>query len=377
MVFDDTDLTPNRIEMARRAATGHFIDLTSSNPTQQGLLFPSDVLEQAAQKYWSQRRYEPNPRGLELTRQAIINYYAQRRPALALTLDDIFITASTSEAYSLLFSLLTAPGDNILGPNVTYPLFEYLADLHHVELRTYELDPANNWAINQASLLAAADQNTRAILLISPHNPTGAIISEPIAALNQLGIPLICDEVFAPFALAKSHVPALGGLHPDVPVFQLNGISKLLALPDLKLGWIALNQAAQGYAERLELINDTFLSCSSLIQTMLPDLLHAAPAFIDRMLERVRANIAFAREHLAQHPRLIWSEPDGGYYLFLQVRDEFDDEALVVRLIEQGVLVHPGFFFDWIDDCRIMLSALTEPHQWQAGIQKLAQILTI
>jgi len=110
---------------------------------------------------------------------------------------------------------------------------------------------------------------------------------------------------------------------------------------------------------------------------MLPDLLHAAPPFIDQMLERVRANIAYAREHLAQHPRLIWSEPDGGYYLFLQVRDEFDDEALVVRLIEQGVLVHPGFFFDWIDDCRIMLSALTEPHQWQAGIQKLAQILTI
>ena len=377
MVFDDTDLTPNRIEMARRAAAGPFIDLTSSNPTQQDLLFPPDVLEQAAQKYWSQRCYEPNPRGLEPTRQAIIDYYAQRRPALALTLDDIFITASTSEAYSLLFSLLTAPGDNILGPNVTYPLFEYLADLHHVELRTYELDPANNWVIDQASLLAAADQNTRAILLISPHNPTGAIISEPIAALNQLGIPLICDEVFAPFALAKSHVPALGGLHPDVPVFQLNGISKLLALPDLKLGWIALNQAAQGYAERLELINDTFLSCSTLIQTMLPDLLHAAPPFIDQMLERVRANIAYAREHLAQHPRLIWSEPDGGYYLFLQVRDEFDDEALVVRLIEQGVLVHPGFFFDWIDDCRIMLSALTEPHQWQAGIQKLAQILTI
>ncbi len=377
MVFDDTDLTPNRIEMARRTATGHFIDLTSSNPTQQGLLFPPDVLEQAAQHYWIQRNYAPNPRGLEPTRQAIIDYYQQRNPALALTLDDIFITASTSEAYSLLFSLLTAPGDNILGPNVTYPLFEYLADLHHVELRTYELDPANNWAIDQASLLAAADQHTRAVLLISPHNPTGAIISEPIAALQRLGIPLICDEVFAPFALAKPTVSPLGVLHPDVPVFHLNGISKLLALPDLKLGWIALNRAAQGYAERLELINDTFLSCSSLIQTMLPDLLQAAPAFIEQMLERVRSNIAYAHEQLADHPKLIWSEPDGGYYLFLQVRDEFDDEALVVRLIEQGVLVHPGFFFDWIDDCRIMLSALTEPRQWQAGIQKLAQMLAI
>lgn len=377
MVFDDTDLTPNHIEMARRAAAGHFIDLTSSNPTQQGLLFPPEVLEQAASNYWRQRRYEPNPRGLEPARQAIIDYYQQRTPALVLTLDDMFITASTSEAYSLLFSLLTAPGDNILGPNVTYPLFEYLADLHHVELRTYELDPANDWAIDQASLLAAADERTRAVLLISPHNPTGAIISEPIAALQQLGIPLICDEVFAPFALAKPTVPPLGVLHPAVPVFHLNGISKLLALPDLKLGWIALNQAAQGYAERLELINDTFLSCSTLIQSMLPALLQAAPAFIAQMLERVRSNIAYARQHLAAHPRLIWSEPAGGYYLFLQVRDEYDDEALVVRLIEQGVLVHPGFFFDWIDDCRIMLSALTEPKQWQAGIQKLAQNLTI
>lgn len=372
MVFDDTDFSPNPIEQARRAAAGRYIDLTSSNPTHQGLLFPQDILGRAAAAYWPARRYDPDPRGLLTARQAVAAYYAGRTPALDLDPAAIFLAASTSEAYSLLFSLLTTPGDNVLGPNVTYPLFQYLAELHHIELRTYDLDPQRGWRIDEDSLIAAADERTRAVLLISPHNPTGMIIDQPVAALDRLGVPLICDEVFAPFTIGAATAPPLGALHPQLPVFHLNGISKLLALPDLKLGWMALNDPAlAAYAERLELINDTFLGCNTLVQSMLPALLAESGPFVGAMVERVRQNMALALERFAACPRIEASLPDGGYYLFPRIKDCPDDEALVVGLIERGVLVYPGFFYDYADDCRIMLSCLTEPADFAAGLVRL------
>ena len=375
-MFDHTDFSLNPIEQARRAAHD-LLDLTSSNPTQQGLIFPPDVLQSASASYWQERRYLPHPRGLLAARQAIVDYYAKRTPAFGLEPDQIFLTASTSEAYGHLFSLLTVPGDNVLAPNVTYPLFQYLADLHHIELRTYELDPYKHWQIDQDSLLDVADERSRAVLLISPHNPTGMIVQQPIRALTQLGLPLICDEVFAPFTIAAPHTPPLSVLHPELPVFLLNGISKLLALPDMKLGWIALNAQAMAFAERLELINDTFLGCNSLIQTMLPTLLAESEAFISVMLARVRSNMALAMTELGLHGRLELALPDGGYYLFPRVRNCSDDEQLVLDLIQHGVLVHPGFFYDYHADCRIMLSCLTEPSVFARGIQRLADTLEI
>jgi aspartate/methionine/tyrosine aminotransferase len=376
MVFDDIDFSPNPIEQARRAAEGSYIDLTSSNPTQQGLLFPAAILGRAAAPYWSTRSYAPAARGALPARQAIAAYYAARTPALALDPAAIFLTASTSEAYSLLFALLTVPGDNVLGPNVTYPLFQYLADLHHIELRTYDLDPANAWRIDEGSLRAAADQRTRAVLLISPHNPTGMVVQQPIAALRQLKVPLICDEVFAPFTVGVATTPPLGTLHPELPVFHLNGISKMLALPDLKLGWIALNPPAlQAYAEQLELINDTFLGCNSLIQTMLPTLLAQADQFIATMTSRVRENVRHALARFATCPRIEAALPDGGYYLFPRIHGYADDEALVITLIQAGVLVYPGFFYDYGADCRIMISCLTVPEIFAAGIERLISTL--
>ena len=155
--FADGDLTPNRIEVARQrvaAGTG-YIDLTSSNPTHQGLIFPADLLRAAANRYLSTRRYDPDPRGAPAARAAIAGYYAARTPPLALAPENIFITASTSEAYGLLFALLTEPGDNLLAPVVSYPLFEYLAAIYHVELRPYALDEARGWRIDPASLHAS------------------------------------------------------------------------------------------------------------------------------------------------------------------------------------------------------------------------------
>ena len=245
--FAEGDLSPNRIELARRqaAAGAGYIDLTSSNPTQQGLLFPADILQHAAATYLANRRYTPDPHGNPAARDAIVHYYATRTPAISLPPDDIFITASTSEAYGLLFALLTAPGDNVLAPVVSYPLFEYLAEIYRVELRPYALDAARGWRIDPASLHAQADERTRAVLIISPHNPTGMVVQHALPALTSLGLPVICDEVFAGFPYGVAAVPPLGALHPELAVFHLNGISKLFALPDLKLGWIALSGRSQ------------------------------------------------------------------------------------------------------------------------------------
>ncbi|MBA3943978.1 MAG: pyridoxal phosphate-dependent aminotransferase [Herpetosiphonaceae bacterium] len=374
----DGDLSPNLIEQARieRSRQGGYLDLTSSNPTAQGLLFPPALLREAADGYWAKRLYQPDPHGQPAARRAIQGYYATRSPVLRLDLNAIFITASTSEAYSLLFALLCAPGDNVLGPHVTYPLFEYLAAVHHIELRPYQLDETRGWAVDETSVRAAADARTRAVLLISPHNPTGMIIQQPLAVLNQLALPVICDEVFAPFTYRADQTPPLGALHPAVPVFHLNGISKLFALPDLKLGWIALSGgAAEQYGERLELLNDTFLGSNSLTQHMLPQLFEHGLAFVQSMRDRVAQNIDWALQELADHAEIEARPPDGGYYLFLRLRSWSHEEALVLYLIEHGVLTHPGFFYGDVPGVHLMVSALTEPTTWRAGITQLSGAL--
>lgn len=384
--FAGEDLSLNPIEEARlRQAAGEgYLDLTSSNPTQQGLLFPPAILQRASQPYWDTRRYLPDPKGLPTARATISRYYAGRTPSFELDPEHIFITASTSEAYSHLFGLLTRPGDNILGPQITYPLFEYLAALHHVQLRPYNLVESNGWQIDERSLLAQADRRTRAVLLISPHNPTGMVVRQPIAALTKLGLPIICDEVFSEFPYTIAAVPPFATLHPELPVFLLNGLSKMFALPDLKLGWIAANALAYTkFGARLELLNDTFLSCSSLIQAMLPTLFQEGFDFVDQMRQHIRSNLDMALAMLATSPRFKLQPPDGGYYLFTAVAGwpSNDEEALVLHLLEKGVLVHPGFFYNYTDETdtttmpHLMLSALTAPDVLRTGLERLLAAL--
>lgn len=372
--FADGDLTPNRIECARQqaAAGAGYIDLTSSNPTQQGLLFPPGVLQDAANRYWRSRCYVPDPHGVPMARASIVQYYADRSPPLPLTLDDVFLTASTSEAYALLFALLTDPGDNILAPVVSYPLFEYLAAIYRVELRPYAMDEARGWRIDPASMYAQADERTRGVLLVSPHNPTGMVVHSTLPTLTGLGLPLICDEVFAAFPYRVPSVPPLGALYPDLPVFHLNGISKLFGLPDMKLGWIALSGSAQQrYGARLELLNDTFLSANVLTQTMLPMLFEQGMGFVDEMRARVRANIDAALGLLMACDRIRVYAPDGGYYLFPEVLGWSDEEELVVHLIQEGVLAHPGYFFGYECGVHLALSCLVEPVSFLEGVARL------
>jgi alanine-synthesizing transaminase len=376
--FADGDLTPNRIELARqRAAAGAgYIDLTSSNPTHQGLIFPHEVLHAAADRYWPTRRYDPDPRGALAAREAIARYYAGRTPPLSLAPDDIFITASTSEAYGLLFALLAEPGDNVLAPVVSYPLFEYLAAIYHVNLRSYALDEARGWRIDPASLHAQADELTRAVLLVSPHNPTGMVVRAALPALAALGRPVICDEVFAEFTYWAPETPPLGALHPDLPIFHLNGISKMFALPDLKLGWIALNEpAAERYGARLELLNDTFLGANALTQAMLPTVFAEGMAFVAEMRARIRGNLDLALARLARAPRIRVQPPDGGYYLFPEVLGWDDEDELVLRLLDHCVLAHPGYFYGYERGAHLMISCLTEPARLAEGLDRLLEAI--
>lgn len=366
--LSELDLTPNRIELARRSKAGQYVDLTSSNPTENGWLFPHDILRTAAEPYWHSRRYDPNPRGAIVARTAIAQYYAQRR--CEINPDHIFITASTSEAYSLLLSLLTQPNDAVLSPEITYPLFEHLAALHHIELKTYRHFAH---ALNLVKTQKSAN-SPKAILVVSPHNPTGEVIK---TGVQSPAIPIICDEVFAEFYFAAPRATPMATLCPATPVFMLNGISKMFALPDLKLGWVAMNApAAEKYAEQLELINDTFLGANSLSQFMLPTLFERGLAFTAKMREGVNANLQLALKALSTCPHIHVSPPDGGYYLFAKVLGfDGDEDDLALFLLDHGVLVYPGYFYNCHKGHHIMISCLTERSRLELGLARLVQAL--
>lgn len=374
--FDSVDLSLNRIE-ALRAQLPAVIDLTSANPTRQGHRFPADILAAAATPYWQSRVYTPDPRGLSAARAAIAAYYAARVPALCVDpATDIVITASTSEAYALLFGLLTNPGDNILAPAVSYPLFEHLAALFHIELRSYPLDEARGWRIDGLTLARHCDERTRAVLIVSPHNPTGMVVRTAIPALRWLDVPVVVDEVFASFPYACTNVPPLAALMPDLPIFTLNGLSKMAALPDMKLGWIAMTPSARDrYAERLVVLNDAFLGASGLVQTMLPSILRDGQPFMTQHAADIRANVDAAIALLRTSPHLQVRAPDAGYYVFVESLLDVDEEPLVLYLLQAGVYVHPGFFYGESAKRYLAISCLVTQETLLAGIRVLIDAL--
>ncbi len=373
--FSDNDFNENAIEQEYRKAEKkkNFINLTSSNPTHEGLFFPFDILRTAAISYLCQRRYDPDPKGLYTARLSISDYYKNRAPSFEILPDNITITASTSESYGLLFALLADPGDNVLAPKISYPLFEHLAAIHHLELCTYEMDENNGWRIKENSILSEYDSRTRAIIIVSPHNPTGMVIKEPVSMLNRLNIPVICDEVFAEFPCSVANIPSFGCLHPDLTVFHLNGISKMFGLPDLKLGWIASSgSGSKDFQKRLDLLNDTYLGANYMVQSMLPAIFKKGMDFIKQMRKHIHTGIDLAVELLSQNTNIRATRPEGGYYLFPEIKNWKDEEKLVLHLLKnESILVHPGYFYDCDDKTHIMISCLTETKKLAEGLKRL------
>jgi alanine-synthesizing transaminase len=373
-------LDANRLALLleeKRRSHARVLDLTQSNPTRVGLRYPADAILNALGRSEA-IVYDPSPRGLAVAREAVSDYYRER--GFEVDPAHLHLTASTSEGYSYLFKLLANQGQSVLAPQPSYPLFEFLAALEGLELRPYELNylhPAG-WEIDFDSLKRAIDDSTRAVIVVSPNNPTGSFIKRPeVERLNEIcsryGLALICDEVFGDyfFAADERRAESLVTNHP-VLTFVLSGLSKILALPQMKLGWIVTaGQAAlrDEAIERLDLIADTFLSVGAPVQ-------HAAPVWLSlrseiqgQILERVQGNWQSLR-HVESSCRLLAVE--GGWYATLEIPRYVAEEEWVVHLLERDdVLVHPGYFFDFPREAFLVLSLLPEPEVFREAIRRL------
>ena len=389
----DAGLNPLSEALEHRRATGKpVLDLTLSNPTKCGLDFPEDWTEllggPAAPEV---RLYDPDPRGSAPARAAIAAYYEARGEAVDPT--DLFLTAGTSEGYSHLFKLLCDPGDHALIPRPSYPLLETLAELEHVALGTYALVPGDTrgsagtpWKLDRESLRAALTPRTRVVFVVQPNNPTGSLLApEDAAWLLELaaerGLALVVDEVFADYTFGPESTPWIRSAGPLV--FTLNGLSKLLGLPQLKLAWIhvAGNAADKEKAQRhLEWICDAYLSVGGAPQAACAALLRRRAEFQDPLRQRLRANGEALREFAGTHAGLKPLWPQGGWCVPVQcpgiAQAGMDDEAFAIRLLEsEGVQVQPGYLFDFDEEDVIILSLLPEPAVFREGLVRLCRAL--
>ena len=373
------DREPNRVARALTSAKEsgrRLIDLTLTNPTVAGIDYPRDLLQSLASP--PALRYSPQPFGLETARCAVVGDYSRR--GITVAPDRVVLTASTSEAYSLLFKLLCRPhGDDVLVPVPSYPLFEHLTGLDGVRARSYSLEYHGRWLLDSESVDRAWTPDVRAVLAVSPNNPTGSVIrvdelahlSERCAARDAA---LIVDEVFADYPLADV-IPASV---PDTCLtFRLGGLSKSVGLPQVKLAWIAVSGPPAFVDEalnRLELIADTYLSVSTSVQIAAPELLDEGAAIRMQILERVRRNHSHLRDCVRGVPSLEVLNADAGWSAVLRVPARMSEEDLVVQLIEEdGVSVHPGFFFDFPSEAYLVLSLLPEPAAFAEGVRRVVE----
>jgi aspartate/methionine/tyrosine aminotransferase len=376
-----TDLAPNRLANAVRgmlAGRRPFIDLTLSNPTCAGFDYPADLLARLADP--RALTYSPQPFGLGLARQAVAADYARR--GLPVRSDRIALTASTSEAYSLLFKVLCEPGDEVLVPRPSYPLFEHLTRLEGVVAKPYDLDVHGAWAIDAASVERARSPRTRAALVVSPNNPTGSFVKpgdlDVMAGIcADIGAAIIADEVFADYELAEGAAAAAGHvlMREDVLAFGLGGLSKCVGLPQLKLGWIATTgpEAAVARAlDRLELVCDTYLSVSTPVQAALPELLQRGAVVREQIRARVGANHQHLLARAAATPSCRVLRAEGGWYAVVQIPTLVSEEELVLDLLSgRGVLVHPGYFFDFPRESYLVVSLLPPADLFADGVARI------
>jgi alanine-synthesizing transaminase len=365
-----------RVIQAKRRSGASILDLTESNPTRVGLTYPADLLAPLAEP--RALAYDPQPLGLWSARAAVAADF--RRRGIVISADRVVLTASTSEAYALLFKLLCDAGDKVLVPHPSYPLFEHLTQLESVEAVPYELEYHGAWRIDIDSVRAAMRDGVRAILIVSPNNPTGSFLHrDDLEQLSEIAaakkIPLIGDEVFADYRLdgaaAPTHVLADG----DIVAFSLGGLSKSAGLPQLKLGWIGFGGPSGRVDEllgRYEIIADTYLSVSTPIQAAAAQLIESGAAIRAQILARIKRNLESLRTHAAAFPSIGVLPAEGGWSAVMQVPSLASEETLVLDLVEKDdVLVHPGYFFDFPREAFIVISLLVEPASFDRGILRV------
>ena len=373
------DRRPNELALALARARGRrpLLDLTVSNPTRVGIRYPDDLLAGLAAP--AALTYQPAPLGLREAREAVAATYARR--GLRMDPDRIVLTSSTSEAYSILFKLLCEPGrSNVLTPVPSYPLFDHLTRLDGVEQRRYALDYHGIWAIDVDQVDAAWTPNTRAVLAVSPNNPTGSVLREAdaaelVARCDARRAALIVDEVFCDYPLGAPIAEPRALDAPSCLVCRLGGLSKTVGLPQVKLGWIALDGPDAIVAEaldRLELICDTYLSVSTPVQVAAASLLDRGASIRSQILDRLRANDATLRAVVDGANGAAVLPADGGWSAVIRVPATRPEASLVLDLLElDGLVVHPGYFFDFPHEAFLVVSLLPEPEVFGRAVRLL------
>ena len=373
------NMAPNRLSealAAHRAAGKPLIDLTVSNPTECGFEYDSAAILDALRNP-AALSYEPNPRGLESARRAVAGYYADRGDSVSI--EDIFLTASTSEAYSYVFRTLCDPGDEVLIPSPSYPLFDFLADIQDVSLVRYPLLYDHGWQIDFHALEQAITPRTRGLIVVHPNNPTGHFAKRAeIAKLNSIcsarEVAIIADEVFLDFALDESR-PASFAANRNAPTFTLSGLSKISGLPQMKAAWLVVSGPRpwkRAALARLEVIADTYLSVNAPVQLAIPRFLEQRPAFQEQVTLRVRRNLVELDRQLSAQKFCSRLKVEGGWCAVFRVPATRSDEDLAVELLTtQGVSVHPGHFYDFPSDGYLVVSLITPEQTFAAGITKV------
>ena len=378
-------LTRNRLTEALeevRSSGARVLDLTISNPTRAGLRYDETPILQSLASPRAMD-YDPQPKGLPSARAAVAAYYQTQHGIHSLDPERLILTTSTSEGYSFVFRLLCNPGDELLVPKPSYPLFEFLADLQDVKLVPYPLLYDHGWQMDFPSLQKAVRERTRGFVVVHPNNPTGSYVHpQEQEALNRFcrkhGLALIADEVFLDYdhnrATQRSFVA-----NQDVLTFTLSGVSKISALPQMKVAWIATSgptaevEAAQA---RLEVIADTYLSMNAPIQWATPALLEQRKSIQQQLLERVLGNLAELDRQLAAQKTCQRLSVEGGWYAVLRVPVTQTDEELAVELLRRKfVLVHPGHFYDFPSDGYLVLSLITPRDEFAEGIKRLLEVI--
>ncbi len=367
-----SDLRPNALaERGRRVPAAY--DLTVSNPTACGLPYPGTLLAPLSRP--SGLRYRPDPRGIEAARSAVAA--DSLRHGARIDPGRVVLTASSSEAYSFLFKLLCDPGDAVLVPVPSYPLFEHLASLDGVRAIPYLLDPADGF---RPAIEDPLPDRVRAVIAVHPNNPTGSFVdaagAERIAsACRSTGAARIVDEVFLDYPLSRLDPPSTFAAETDVLTFVLGGLSKSVGLPQLKLSWIVASGPGPRVEEalhRLEFVADSYLSVATPVQLALPHLLSEGRSVRRAIRERCLANLGVLTEAVSAVPALAAPAPEGGWSALVRFPAVVSEERLALDLLEKdGVAVHPGYFFDFPSEGWLVVSLLPEPETFAEGVSRL------
>lgn len=360
------------------------IDLTESNPTRCGFLYPEEKILKPL-SLPSGMIYDPSPHGNHEAREAVARYYRSKN--ISISPDQVFLCASTSEAYTFLFRLLADPKERILFPRPSYPLFEFLVGLNDIRMDTYALGydrgtqrDEDEWYIDLKNLEAEIQSNTKAIVLVNPNNPTGSYVkADELKALNKIctqnNLAIISDEVFYDYEFVHRTDKVSLAENKKVLTFTMGGLSKTLCLPQMKLSWIVVNgpeAQVKAATERMEIILDTYLSVNTPVQNALKDWLDLQPQIHSEVLGRVQRNRDFLIQHVKGVDNCECLNAEGGWYAIIRMPETKSEEEWGLELLNKDhVFVHPGYFFDFWEEPFIVVSLLPKPEQFREGVTRI------